>query len=79
MMPFPLSPSMLFSQVLVEDEWLALQDALELEVLERCDGSGSSAAALAAEIADESEGAVAEAEVIDRLRLLYARRLISME
>ena len=42
-------------------------------------GSGSSTAALATEIADDSEGAVAEAEVIDRLRLLYARRLISME
>ena len=68
------------AEILVEDEWMELQDSLELEVLERCAAptADATASALAAEVAVESEGAVTEADVIDRLRSLYSRRLISM-
>ena len=64
-------------EALVEDEWLPLTDALELELLERCAGGDASVVALAQELAEETDGEVAEEEVVERLRHLYTLRLIS--
>ena len=63
-------------EVLVEEEWLPLTDALELEILERC-GDGATVAALVAELSEETGGDVEEGEVIARLEHLYGLRLIS--
>lgn len=64
-------------EALVEGEWLLLADALELELLERCAGGEASVGALAQELAEETDGEVLEEDVIERLRHLYALRLIS--
>ena len=76
-------------EVLVDGKWVALEDPLELEVLERSTGEMSVvqlAAELAEEFVDGGEGggegleaAQMVEEVEARLRHLYRLRLISME
>ena len=64
-------------EALVEDEWLPLTDALELEVLERCAGGDATVGELSAELAAETDGDVSEEDVVGRLRHLYRLRLVS--
>lgn len=72
-------------EVLVEGSWLELTDDLELELLERAASGGKlngdepSVADLCAALADETDGEVSEEDVVERLRHLYALRLISFE
>ena len=63
--------------MLVEGLWIELDDALSLEVLERCSGDATSSD-LTAEIVEESEGSVAPTDVEARLRELFGKRLIAM-
>ena len=63
--------------MLVEGLWIELDDALSLEVLERCSGDVTSSD-LTAEIVEESEGSVAPTDVEARLRELFGKRLIAM-
>jgi hypothetical protein len=68
-------------EVLVEDVWIELADALELEVLERCsvDGERSTARQLTADLVADTDGEVTEVDVVERLRHLHQIRLISMD
>jgi hypothetical protein len=65
----------------VEDVWIELADALELEVLERCsvDGERSTARQLTADLVADTDGEVTEVDVVERLRHLHQIRLISMD
>jgi hypothetical protein len=65
------------AEVLVEGSWLALDDPLALEVLERSASGEHSVREIAAELAAETEGEVGEADVLARLRRLFAMRLVS--
>ena len=65
------------ADVLVDGEWLHLEDALELEVLESCADGQASVKQLSAELAQETDGAVTQSDVVDRLRHLYQMRLVS--
>lgn len=64
-------------EVLVEGEWLQLTDALELEVLEMCVDGDMTVSQLIDELERETAGVVEGPDVVDRLRHLYRRRLIS--
>lgn len=69
-------------EVLVDGKWIELTDALELEVLEQCAAGSLSASALSEQMARQlsaEEDRVSQEDVIERLRHLYALRLISME
>ena len=64
-------------EVLVEDVWVQLTDALELDVLEQCAQGEATVSELSAAFAAETGGEVAEGDLIERLRHLYSMRLIS--
>jgi len=65
-------------EVLVEEKWTALTDALELEVLERCASGDLTVRQLAADLSVDSDGQVSENDVMERVRNLFKLRLVSI-
>ena len=66
-------------EVLVEDEWIQLTDALELEILEHSAGEASVDELIAELAAADTSTIIEEAEVVERLRHLYRLRLICFQ